>query len=366
MAQIPQPEAQPTEPGPTEPGTARYVLGMVAGFAVLLAVLLALPFDRYIAAQRAAGSEMFHARWVYERIHFDPAPIDVAIIGSSRLESGISPSLLQQLLSARLGRTVHVANLSVVQAGRDYHDLLVHDLLQAHPEVRLLVLTDDGLMVYSHPMFQEMASPGQIATAPLLLNKSYFANLLAIPYRNLLNAAEQAAPGWFGVDRSFRPEAYLGTDLDRTLGYRLPDGHWRNGNATMPLAQMQAQASLTAQHRFPISQWPFLPEDMRLAIDHHYMRSIADLARQHHVALAFVSLPMFGHENLPPNPQYFSRFGPDFIPTAWHNDAALYQDDTHLNHTGAVIATRYLADHLAGLIPPSPAPPAPQGTAHGR
>ncbi|WP_206242056.1 hypothetical protein [Novosphingobium terrae] len=356
------------EPQTAPPGTALYLLGMVAGFAVLLAVLLTLPFDRYIAAQRAAGSEMFHARWVYERIHFDPAPIDVAIIGSSRLESGISPGLLQQLLSAKLGRTVHVANLSVVQAGRDYHDLLVHDLLNAHPEVRLLVLTDDGFMVYSHPMFQEMASPGQIASAPLLVNKFYVSNLLAVPYRNLLNAAEQVAPGWFGVDRAFRPEAYLGTDLDRTLGYRLPDGHWRNGNATMPLAQMQAraQASLATQNRFTISHLPFLPEDMQLAIDHHYMQSIADLARQRHVALAFVGLPMFGPTDLPRNPRYFSRFGPDFLPTAWRNDAALYQDDTHLNRAGAILATHYLADRLAGLIPPPPARAPQQGPSHGR
>jgi len=334
------------------PAPWRYALGLALGFGAMLALVLSLPFDRYIAAQRSAGSEMFHARWVYERIHFDPAPIDVAIIGSSRTEAGISPVVMSQELSRKLGRAIHVANLSVVKPGRDYHDLLVRDLLDAHPEVRLIVLSDDGYMVYSHPMFQELASPARIAAAPLLVNKFYVTNLLAVPYRNLLNAAQQWRPGWFGVDAAFRPQAYLGTDLDRTTGYRLPDGRWRNGALTMPPAQLRRRAAdtLAGQHALRLSHLPILPEGMQLSIDHHYTQSIADLAHQRGVALAFVGLPMFGPQDLPRNPAYYRRFGPDILPTAWRNDPALYQDDVHLNRQGAVLASRDLADAVAPLI----------------
>lgn len=334
------------------PGAGRYALGIALGFVLLLAALLALPFDRYLASQRAAGSEMFHARWIYERLHFDPAPIDVAIIGSSRVEAGISPGVMARVLSARLGRRVHVANLSVVMPGRDFHELVVRDLLATHPEVKLIILSDDGFMVNSHPMFQEMASPAQIAAAPLVINKSYFTNLFALPYRNLLNAAEQARPGWFGVDRQFRPAAYLGSDLDRTLGYHLPDGRQRNGALVMPLAQLQARAAATKaeNEKFYLLHLPFLPEDWQLSVDHTYTESIARMAREHHVALAFVGLPMYGAWDAPRNPAYFRQFGPDFLPSSLREDPQLYQDDVHLNRAGAVLASEYLAGQVAPLL----------------
>lgn len=339
-----------------EAGMGRYVLGIAAGFVVLLLLSLCLPFDRYLAAQSAAGSEMFHARWVYERIHFDPAPIEVAVIGSSRLEAGISPVLMQQLLGSKLGRAVPVANLSVVEPGRDYHGLLVRDLIAYHPEVRLIILSDDGFMVNSHPMFQEMASPLQIATQPMLVNKYYFTNLLAVPFRNLRNAIEQIRPEWFNVDRVFRRTAYLGTGLDRTLGYRLPDGKRRNGALTMPLAQLEQQArqSLAGQNKFRLAHLPFLPEAVQLSLDHQNMQAIAQLARQHHVALAFAGLPMFGPRDEPRNPHYYGQFGPDFLPVAWRSDQALFQDSVHLNRSGAVVATHYLADQVGALMQRQP------------
>jgi len=339
-------------PGNIGPGTGRYVLGLAAGFLLVLALILCLPFDRYLAAQRAQGTEMFHARWIYERIHFDSAPIDVAIIGSSRVEAGISPSLMQQTLSQQLGRPVRVASLALVKPGRDFHYLLVRDLIRHHPEVKLIVLSDDGFMIESHPMFQEMASPAQIAMAPLVINPSYFKNLFAVPYRNLLNAAQQVRPGWFGVDRVFRPAAYAGPDLDRTLGYRLPDGHWRNGALVMPAEKLalRAQETMAMRDKWRLLHQTFLPEAWRNAVEHRNIEAIDQLARQHHVTLAFIGLPMFGPRDEARNPAYLGRFGPDFLPVALREDPALYQDDNHLNHAGAVLATRYLSDHVAPLL----------------
>ncbi|MBB3956829.1 hypothetical protein GGR38_003795 [Novosphingobium sediminicola] len=333
-------------------GHGRYALGMAVGFLGLLLVLLCLPFDRYLASQRAADSEMFHARWIYERLHFDPTPVDVAIIGSSRVEAGISSDLMARILSAKFHRQIHVVNLALVKPGRDYHDLLVRDLLATHPEVRMIILSDDGFMIDTHPMFQEMASVAQIASAPILINKSYFANLLAVPYRNLLNGAQQLLPGWFGVDTVFRPDNYLGSDLDRTLGYRLPSGHKRNGELVMPPKQLlaRAQATIAERGKFRLLHMSILPEAWQLSIDHTYMESIAGLARDHHVALAFIGLPMFGPRDEPRNPAYFSRFGPDFLPVHLRNDPRFYQDEVHLNRAGAIAATQYLADKVAPLL----------------
>jgi hypothetical protein len=338
--------------GDTLPGIGRYALGLVIGFALVLAATLCLPFDRYLASQQARDSEMFHARWIYERIHFDPAPIDVAIIGSSRVEAGISPSIMTQALSQKLGRPVHAVSLAMVRPGRDYHALLVRDLVRYHPEVKLIILSDDGFMPLSHPLFQEMAVRTDVVSQPLLINRNYFKNLFALPYRNLLNAAEQVRPGWFAVDKTFDPSRYAGSDLDRTLGYRLPDGHWRNGDSVMPVDQLKLRAERTraiGQSR-QFVHLPFLPEAWRLAIEYRNMASIGKLADRHHIMLAFVGLPMFGPYDEPRNPAFLTRYGPDIMLTSLRNNPVFYQDDVHLNRAGAIVATRDLADQVAPLL----------------
>lgn len=339
-------------PGDTLVGSGRYALGLVLGFALVLAATLCLPFNGYLASQQARDSEMFHARWIYERIHFDPAPINVAIIGSSRVEAGISPLIMTQVLSQKLGRPVHAVSLAMVRPGRDYHALLVRDLVRYHPEVKLIILSDDGFMPLSHPMFQEMATPTDVVSQPLLINRDYFKNLFAVPYRNLLNVAEQVRPGWFGVDKTFDPSRYAGSDLDRTLGYRLPDGHWRNGDTVMPVAQLMKRAEQTKAtgRSRQFVHLSFLPEAWRLAIEYRNMAAIGQLADEHHIALAFVGLPMVGSYDEPRNPAFLTRYGPDIMLTSLRNNPNFYQDDVHLNRAGAVVATRDLAARVAPLL----------------
>src|ERR1700679_2446419 len=90
----------------------RQAWGMLAFFAIVLALLFAatllLPHDRYIRYQQLTDSDLFRTRWVYERIHFDKTPIDVAIVGSSRVEAAINASVLEMELTEKLGRRIHV------------------------------------------------------------------------------------------------------------------------------------------------------------------------------------------------------------------------------------------------------------------
>lgn len=346
----------PASDAPPAPAVAcaRHGWAMLAGAALLLLVTLVLPWSPQVAWQQAAGTDMFHAGWVYDRIHHDATPIDVAVIGSSRMEAAISPHVLHQVLSARLGRPVSVANLSIVRPGRDLHARIVADLLAHHPEVRLILLSDDGFMVSSHPLFREIAPPAALLHAPLLLNPAYAGNLLALPYRNIANLAGQLVPGWFGITANFDPSHYAGAGLDRSEGYALPSGHRRNGGLTMPLIPLtrDAQAAVALQGVGMVGKLP-LPDRYKYAVDQAYVTQIADLARQHGARLAFVSLPVFGPRQLAGSTLFYQQFGPDFTFTPLAADPTLFQDGLHMNHRGALRVTPLLADRIAPLLCPA-------------
>ena len=57
-----------------------------------------------LPALEARGFDYARLRWMYERIHYDPRPIDVVILGSSRAQVGLSAAAIEQQL-AEHGKT---------------------------------------------------------------------------------------------------------------------------------------------------------------------------------------------------------------------------------------------------------------------
>jgi hypothetical protein len=313
-----------------------------------LAATFLLPDNPYIRYQQARDSVMFHAAWVYERIHFDRAPIDVAVVGSSHLEAGISPTLLSDQLTARLKRPVHAVNLSLVKPGRDYTYLVIRDLLDKHPETKLIVLSDDGDAMFTHPMFKAAADAKDIVDAPLIVNTKYFDNLLYLPYRNVSYAAQAMAPAAFGVTPRFDPSHYLGTDLDRTLGYRAPTGEFVNGDqhASEPQLRAQVEAIKAGAGGGALHFLNRLPPMEAQPGEWFYIQRISDLCRAHGVKLVFVTIPLYGNYHPQTDDASYARFG-DMVRigdvSTQPND---YWNGGHLNRSGAIVATNQLAAQI--------------------
>ena len=182
-----------------------------------------LPHDRYIRYQQLTDSDLFRTRWVYERIHYDKTPIDVAIIGSSRVEAAISAPILEKELSEKLGRPIHVANLAIPQEGRNLHYLVARELMENHPETRIILLSVVEKADLTHPAFRYLADPIDVLQAPLLLNHYYFLDAAFLPYRQMSYFVQTHFPAWFGVSRTFRTD-YMGTGMDTTHSFYLPSG----------------------------------------------------------------------------------------------------------------------------------------------
>ena len=204
------------------PGRALIYLALLAIFFVLCCVVsFLLPHDRYIRYQQLAHSDLFRSRWVYERIHYDKTPIDVAIIGSSRLETSVSAPILEEELSQKLGRPIHVANLAIPQEGRNLHFLVTRELLENHPETRIILVSVVENADLSHPAFRYLADRSDLLLAPLFLNHYYFLDATFLPYRQMSYFIQTRFPKWFGVSPTFRKD-YAGTDFDTTYSFYLP------------------------------------------------------------------------------------------------------------------------------------------------
>jgi len=76
-------------------------------------------------------------------------------IGPRWLMLGISANVLVLVVYKFTGFLRE--NLALVKSNRDYYELPARDIIAAYPEITLIVLSDDGFMVNSHPMFAEAA-----------------------------------------------------------------------------------------------------------------------------------------------------------------------------------------------------------------
>jgi hypothetical protein len=343
----------------TAPAWYLPTLLLTALAALVLTVLL--PFSDYAAWQSGAGTDMVHARWVYERLHFDRSAIAVALVGSSRMEAGISPRALGADLARKLGHPVPVANLSIFRPGRDLQFEIVEHLLATHPEVRLIVLADDGFMANSHPMYQATAPGRGIVSEPLLINTSWFPGVAALPYRALRNFAAQQAPALFGTVPAFVPGDYAGAGFDRSEGYVLPSGEARNGDRhiAQPALAAQIKAVLALQDAGMVGHLTMLPTSWRYAVDASYTQRIAAAAGRAGVPIAFVALPAYGPERIKGDRRLYCHYAPDFDLGFLSAYPRYYQDGLHMNHDGALAASAALADRIAPLLIAGKASPRP-------
>ncbi|WP_150124990.1 hypothetical protein [Tsuneonella mangrovi] len=335
------------------------LLGLFAlVFAALFAATFALPHDRYIRYQQLLPTLQFRTVWGYERIAFDKIPIDIAIVGNSRLQAGVRAPLLQAKLGKALGRPVHVANLSLPQEGDDAHYVIVKQLLRDHPEVKLIVLSAIGQMPReAHPAFRDMADARDIAAAPVLINSAYFTNLAAVPYRQMALFVQTLFPHAFGDRVRFDRAHYAGTDFDTTRSFASPTGRYVDRDAVHTAAELRPGADARMNSIAP----PLLPPslaDYEFAIERTYTPRIARLAKANGTKVVFLYTPVFAHAVPVKGANFYRRFGPLLQADFLAQDPRNYSDYAHSNRIGSARLTGWLAGQIVDrrLLEATPLP----------
>lgn len=316
-------------------------------FLACCALASALPHDRYIRYQQFDGTIMAPLRWGYERLHYDRTPIDVAIIGASRTEIGVSAPQVEAQLSAQLGRPVHVANFSVPQDGRDLHYVVTRELLATHPEVRLILYSlIEHASRTGQPAFRNIADTGDVLDEPLLINSRYIDNLAFLPFRQLSLFLQTRLPGLFGVRRDFDPAHYLGTERDTTRSRRGIHGNWIDRDSIHSAAELAQAAKGKVSLRNPIFLPPAL-RDYEYAIERQYTRKAVSLAHAAAVQVGFVYLPIYAHAMPIADLPFYKARGFVMSGAVIAEDSRDYSDYAHLNRNGSAKVSRWIATQLA-------------------
>jgi hypothetical protein len=328
----------------------------VAVALVVLAGLTLLPHSTYIRFQQLSRESMHYLRvqWIYERIHFDRTPIDVAFIGTSHTQSGISSRIVEQEM-AQHQRPAHVVNFAVPHLGRDIEFLVVRELLK-HRRIDTLVLEVQSLEPRApHPGFQHLASVAEIADAPVLINTGLIDNWARLPMRQLRLAAKTALPEAFGLHASFDPARYEGPHFDDTL---VPHGSTQQRTAVFPRAHFDRELAAIrkdVREKTALAAKFALPAFGANALyryNDYYLNAIMDLTRKHGVKLVFLYIPYLDAPHSPERTDWMAAKGPMLVSKAVIHDAGLWQNADHLNYYGAVVLSRWTAAQLAALSTP--------------
>lgn len=337
--------------------TARlFAIGLTT-FIATLALMVALPHSEFVRWQSVQTEAYARLGWSYERIHDDPAPLDIALIGTSHTMNGIDGLAVAQTLAASGlrdagGRCLTVTNLAIPSYGRNLHYLLTRELLSARKPRAIVLEVLENETRKAHPLYSHVASTADLIEAPPIGNVNYLSDLARLPYRQLVLGVESLAPAEFGLKARFDPADYDGSTVDNTRMVNV------NGHALTPLldtvidrGELEREAtSLRAEKR--LNYLPKALENYEYAMPRRYLAAILDLADRQHVPVYLLYLPGYGKPDRPYDMRWYGKRPMlalnDLLahPDYWH-------DVHHLNARGAAAVSRrlgvMLSRDLAGL-----------------
>ncbi|MEL6919562.1 MAG: hypothetical protein AAFO77_00865 [Pseudomonadota bacterium] len=313
--------------------------------AACYAFTAALPHDGYIRYQAMSGTIFERVGWVYERIHFDDAPVDIAFIGSSRTARGAISTDLEARLAAQ-GIDTRIVNFSIPAAGFDIRYVLAEELLSRKSPDLLVISVVEQFPRLGHQAFGELAPSSQVLGSPWIVNATLPENLARLPLRQLQLAGATQVPEAFGYQREFDPEAYAGTSIDPRI--------FNPGKKSAPkTAEDIAALERDSKFRRRSITRPLLPEALgwvEFGVPRTYLRRIADLAEAHGVQPVFLHLPFYGGYPEPFERAWLEQYGPVLTAEFLAGNPDFYNDVAHVSGLGADRITEWLAGELARLL----------------
>jgi len=323
---------------------------------VTLAFLLGLtllPHSRYIRFQQTAveSLQLLRVKWIYQRIHFDPTPIDVAFIGTSHTQSSIDAELVEAAAHEH-GHDWHVVNFAVPWLGRDLHYLIARELLENRRVSKLVVEVQESEPRAPHPAFLSLAELGDVVATPAIVNVNYLDNFARLPLRQASLFVRTLAPSLFGLESDFDPAHYEGLYWNDT--YR-PHG-FNEARTAVHTAEHFAHPVSKLWAMFESKQslgrrlnLPGLRHSLPYRYNLLYLERLLALAQEKGVEIVFYFVPFFTGPKAPADQAVLSGYGPILSPQAVLNDPGSWQNEDHLNVFGARDASRWMGRKLAEM-----------------
>ncbi|UFN50473.1 hypothetical protein LPC08_07610 [Roseomonas sp. OT10] len=309
-------------------------IGLACALAVLVGSLF-LPHDRYIRFQDVRVESFARLGWLYERIHFDDTPIDVAFVGTSRTLNGIDPQAVERSIADGSGRCLNVTNLAIPSYGRNLHWLIVRELLENRRVGTLVLEVFENETRLPHPAFAYIAEVSDVLEAPMLINLKYFSDLSKLPLRQIMLAWKTLFPEQYGLRREFDPKHYDGPNPDNTRQVAV------GGVAFTPLRDriadrdaLEREAAIVRANKNLSMLGPAL-RDFEFAMPRRYLTEILTLAKEKGVPVRLLYLPSYGQNAEPYDMSWYQGLGPLISAQDILADPQNWSDFHHMNMMGA-------------------------------
>ena len=250
-------------------------------------------------------------------------PVDVLLIGSSRMIDGVNDQLLTQLVSEKEGKPVQVMNAGFCRLGRDVQWWIMQQVLTHKSPKALILEVRETEPRAGHPVFGYLANTGQLLETPLT-NSRYLENW----YHGFLSRLDRVR---YGINNFEMVEPWHEYPL---YGY----GAWPEAVDTVELQsilQRRMDEQEVAQKSFP-------------SISKTYLYRIEGMLQAQGISLYFLYLPSLGSPNeQPAQADYYRQHGQLLIPPdSLQQRLYYYRDGEHLNSNGGTWLTQWLANEL--------------------
>ena len=327
-----------------------WTLNLVAIIVVALVIATAmclLPDDPYQRYSTLDNTIQNRVRWIYERIHFDPTPIDVVVIGPSRSGAAVSsPRLEQDLRTA--GYPLHSVNFSLPENGRNLNWVILEQLFEIkHPRLLVLgVIEKPGR--FGHPAYKYLASTSDVVDPAYFGNLNYLSDLVYLPFRQLKLFTARLLPSAFDLPSKFESHRYAGSNVETTVDFTAGDGtvvhrEQRSSKADLFLGKTRYERGVHAPYLGPERA------DLEFGDERSYLRRIASLAHTHGTRLVFLFLPYYSGPTSIQEGSFYRTIAPIIDASFLAHHDEWYSDVAHLNHSGALILTDWIAPQIALL-----------------
>ncbi len=330
---------------------AKFVLLTLAVTLALLVGAVMTPHDPYYRWQELQTQFSRKGDWIYERLHFDPTRLDIALVGTSRTANGFSGPEVERAYCVATGRRVRVANFGYAGTGRNIEYVIAKEVVRTkHPALVLAELNEVELR-RQHESFIVVAEPLDVLTAPPIINALYVADIGRLPGRQLSLFVKTLfkTPN---VRPSFDPAAYEGPDMDRSQALKMLDGTLRSRFVRVPEKVLEKDLRARRRDQSDIR----LPKPLQPLEHHvarHYLRAIERLVAAGGGSLQYVFIPAYKEPTLPP--RVLNQLAIDGavidLGGAIAFEKEKWRDATHTNAWGSLEQSRRLGGELARAHP---------------
>ncbi|MEL6362113.1 MAG: hypothetical protein AAFR21_13630 [Pseudomonadota bacterium] len=327
--------------------------------AMLFSISILVPHNKHDRFERHHDGTTQKADWIYARLTFNPTPVDVALIGTSRTGAGLSAPRIEAAYCMATGQRIHIANLSIPQTGRNLHAVIVKELLQHKSPGLILVEMNEHEARKPHPGFIFLADAEDILRAPVLINLNFASDLLRLPGRQLDLFMSGLLPNGSRVDSA---QDHLSSDhLDRTDRLVLRDGSIVSRDVIVDRPYLTREKTRRTQSAKATHVLPEFLYPLEYRFSRIYLERIEEAAANAGAQIDYAYLPAWEEPTFPPT--LAAELGgrkPSFVPTPdIANDPDLWLDPTHLNAAGARALTAEFAEWLVQTAPNLGRPAAP-------